>query len=69
MQIEKMIKVALSYAEISQAELARRIGTTPSNLNQKIKRNTLSKEELDQIANALGAEFICKFRFNDGTEI
>lgn len=69
MPIEKMIKVALSYAGISQAELARRIGTTPSNLNQKIKRNTLTKEELEQIANALGAEFICMFRFPDGREI
>ncbi len=69
MPIEKMIKVALSYAGISQAELARRIGTTPSNLNQKIKRNTLTKEELEQIANALGAEFICVFRFPDGREI
>lgn len=69
MPVEKMLKVALSYAEISQAELARRIGTTPSNLNQKIKRNTLTKEELDQIANAIGAEFVCKFRFPDGTEI
>lgn len=69
MPVEKMLKVALSYAGISQAELARRIGTTPSNLNQKIKRNTLTKEELDQIANAIGAEFVCKFRFPDGTEI
>lgn len=69
MPIEKMIKVALSYAGISQAELARRIGTTPSNLNQKIKRNTLTKEELERIADALGAEFVCRFRFPDGTEI
>ena len=69
MSIEKMIKMALSYVGISQAELARRIGTTPSNLNQKIKRNTLTKEDLDQIAAALDAEFCCFFRFRDGREI
>ena len=69
MTVETMIKMAISYVGISQAELARRIDTTPSNLNQKIKRNTLTKEELDRIANALGAEFICQFRFPDGREI
>ena len=38
MTIEQKIKMALSYKGISQAELARRIGQTPSNLNTKIKR-------------------------------
>ena len=54
---------------VSQAELARRISTTPSNLNQKIKRNTLTREELSEIATALGAEFVFHFRFPDGQEI
>lgn len=69
MTTETMLKMALSYKNISQAELARMIEQTPSNLNQKVKRNTLTREELDKIAEALGAEFICKFRFPDGTEI
>ena len=54
MTIEQKIKMALSYSGVSQAELARRMGTTPSNLNQKVKRNTLTKEEMEQIASALG---------------
>ncbi len=69
MTIEQMLKMALSYKGISQAELARRINTTPSNLNQKVKRNTLTKEELEEIAVALDATFSCCFRFPDGTEI
>ncbi|MBS1402255.1 MAG: helix-turn-helix transcriptional regulator [Oscillospiraceae bacterium] len=69
MTIEQMLKMALSYKGISQAELARRINTTPSNLNQKVKRNTLTKEELEEIAVALDATFFCGFRFPDGTEI
>ena len=40
MTTEQMIKMALSYTGVSQAELARRISTTPSNLNQK-SRETL----------------------------
>ena len=49
MTIAQKLNMALSYKGISQAELARRIGTTPSNLNQKVKRNTLTKEELEQM--------------------
>lgn len=69
MTIEQKINMALSYNNVSQAELARRIGTTPSNLNQKVKRNTLTKEELEQIASALGGTWRAEFVFNDGTVI
>ena len=67
--IEQKVNMALSYKGISQAELARRIGTTPSNLNQKVKRNTLTKEELEQIATALGGTWRADFVFDDGTVI
>lgn len=69
MTIEQKIKMALSYAGISQAELARRINTTPSNLSQKVKRNTLTKEELEQIAAALGGTWRAEFVFPDGPVI
>lgn len=69
MTIEQKIKMALAYAGISQAELARRIGTTPSNLNQKVKRNTLTNEEMEQIAVALGSTWRAEFVFTDGTTI
>ena len=69
MTIEQKIKMALSYSGVSQAELARRMGTTPSNLNQKVKRNTLTKEEMEHIASALGGSWRSEFVFNDGTVI
>lgn len=69
MTIEQKIKMALSYSGVSQAELARRMGTTPSNLNQKVKRNTLTKEEMEQIASALGGLWRAEFVFDDGTVI
>lgn len=69
MTIEQKIKMALSFAGLSQAELARKLGTTPSNLNQKIHRNTLTKEELEKIAQALGCTWRAEFVFNDGTTI
>lgn len=69
MTIEQKIKMVLAFAGISQAELARRIGTTPSNLNQKVKRNTLTNEELEQIAAALGCKWRAEFVLDDGTAI
>lgn len=69
MNIEQKINMAIAYKGISQAELARRLGTSPSNFNQKVKRNTLTKEELEQIANAIGADWRAEFVFPDGTVI
>lgn len=67
--IEQKLKMALSYKGISQSELSRQLGTSPSNLNQKVKRNTLTKEELEQIAAVLGCTWRAEFVFDDGTVI
>ena len=69
MTIAQKLNMALSYKGMSQAELALKIGTTPSNLNQKVKRNTLTKEELEQIASILGCTWRAEFVFDDGTVI
>lgn len=69
MTTAQKLSMALSYKGISQAELARRIATTPSNLNQKVKRNTLTKEELEKIAEVLGGTWRAEFNFPDGTVI
>ena len=61
--------MALSFKGMSQSELARKIETTPQNLNQKIKRNTLTKEELEKIAVVLGGIWKAEFEFPDGTKI
>ena len=69
MTTAQKINMALAYKGISQAELARRIGTTPSNLNRKVKRNTLTKEEMEQIAKSLGGSWRAEFVFENGTVI
>ena len=69
MTIEKKINMALAYRGMSQAELARKIGTTPSNLNKKVKRDTLTKEEMEKIARALGGSWRAEFVFENGTVI
>ena len=69
MTIEQKIKMALSYTGISQSELARKIGTTPQNFNQKLKRNSLTKEEMERIASVSGGSWRAEFVFTDGTII
>ncbi len=69
MSIEQKIKVLLAHTGISQAELARRLNTTPSNLNQKIKRNTLTQEELTNIALVTESIWEAHFILSDGTKI
>ena len=69
MDITMKIKAACGAYRIPEAEVARRIGSTPSAFNQRMKTGKFSSAELDKIAEALGAEFVCYFKFPDGTEI
>jgi hypothetical protein len=69
MTIPMKIKLAETYAQVRETELARRIGTSPQNLGQRLKVGRFTTQELEDIASALGAEFRFSFRFPDGTEI
>ena len=52
-----------------QAALAREMGTTPSNFNQKLKRCTFTVEELEKIGEILGGKYFFGFEFPDGTKV
>ena len=69
MDIATKIKLAETYAKISEAELARRIGTSSQNMGQRLRVGKFSSDELNQIAEALGATFEAAFVFPDGTRI
>lgn len=69
MKMAQKINMAIAYKGISQAALARDIGMTPSNFNQKLKRETFTVEELERIAAALGGSYTFSFEFPDGTKI
>ena len=49
MTTSDMIKELCSKRNISVSELARRIGQTPQNFGKKMKRDTVSLEELKLI--------------------
>ena len=69
MTIEQKINMALAYKSMSQAALARGIGMTPSNFNQKLKRDTFTTDELHAIAEVLGGSYHFGFEFPDGMKI
>ena len=69
MTMEQKINMAAAYRGMRQADIARAIEMTPSNFNQKLKRDTFSKDELEKIALALGAVYNAFFEFPDGTKI
>ena len=64
------IRLAETYAKISEAELARRFGTKSQQaFAQRMKTGKFTAAELEQIAEALGAKFEYGFIFPDGTRI
>ncbi|SDY44957.1 helix-turn-helix domain-containing protein [Tindallia californiensis] len=64
-----MIKQLCEQMNISVSELARRIGQTPQNFSKKLKRETVTLDELKAIANTLDIKFVQAFILPDGDEI
>lgn len=69
MNTTRQVKAACAAVGVTMTELAQRLGTSPQNLSLKLRRGTLRPDDLEKIANAIGAEYISLFRFPDGKEI
>lgn len=61
MTTSDMIRELCDRMDISLAELCRRIGQTPQNFNKKLKRNTVSLDEINSIAVALNVRYEQQF--------
>lgn len=69
MTISDQIRMLCARLNISVAELARRMGKSPQSFNSKLKRGSFTIEELDAIADAMGAKFERYFIFQNGEKI
>ena len=69
MTISEQIKVLYVRSDISVAELARRLGTTPQNLSGKMKRESFTVADLENIAEAVNGSFERKFVLENGEKI
>lgn len=69
MTTSDMIRELCEKQNISLAELCRRIGQTPQNFNKKLKRGTVSFEEMVSISEALNVGYEQAFVLPDGEKI
>lgn len=69
MTISEQIKVLCVRSNISVAELARRMGTTPQNFNAKMKRESFTIKDLEKIASVVSCTFERHFVLDSGDKI
>ena len=62
MGMVQSIRIAMvKRGNISEAELARRVGVTPQNFNHMMKRDNFTETDLREIADALGLRLEISF--------
>ena len=66
---EKIRILLVKRDNISEAELARRMGVSPQNLHNKMKRDNFTESDLAQIAEALNCELSINFTIKETGEI
>lgn len=70
MALSDTIRILLiKRGNISEAELARRLGISPQNLNSKMKRDNFCERDLQAIAHTLGCALNINDKLNDTGEV
>lgn len=58
---QKIIETALALSEMTQAQLAEKLGTSASSFSQKLRKGRFTIEEYKKIAELTGLRFVCRF--------
>ena len=69
MKTSDMIRKLCEQMNISVSELARRLGQSPQNFGKKLKRETITLEELKTIADVMEVKFEQAFILPNDNEI
>lgn len=69
MAMTEKIRILLVKKNMKTTDLARLLGTKPSNLYNKFKRDNFSEKELDEIAAVLGCRFEGSFILETGEQV
>ena len=69
MKSSDLIRELCKKQNISLSELARRIGQTPQNLSKKLSRDTVTLDEMIEIASVLGVSYEQSFVLENGEKI
>lgn len=67
--VRDQIKAACDVAGISTTELGAKMGMSQQSMSARLKTGKFSKVEYEQMAEILGAKFVFRFEFPDGTRI
>jgi transcriptional regulator with XRE-family HTH domain len=65
---EKIRILLVKRGNISEAELARRLGFLPQNFNVRMKRDNFTEKDLQRIAEVLNCDFEAGFVLKDTGE-
>lgn len=69
MRIDEPLKIVCVKNDLTMAEIARRLGITPQAFSQKMKRGTISLDDLDNIATVSGCKIECSFVLATGEKV
>lgn len=70
MAMTEQIRIMLvKRGNISESELARRLGISPQNLHNKMKRDNFTESDLMEIANALNCNLKIQFISKETGEV
>lgn len=69
MTVSNKIRVLAAMNNISVAEIARRLNTSPQSFSGKLKRESFTIKDLEEIANVVGVKFDYNFIFKDGKKV
>mgnify|MGYP000096691159 FL=1 len=70
MAMTEQIRIMLvKSGNISESELARRLGISPQNLHNKMKRDNFTESDLREIANALNCNLRIQFISKETGEV
>ena len=68
MNIKEMIELSLIHAKMTKTDIGKHFGVSQPSISVRIKREKFTKEELEEIAHVMGAEYHSYFEFPDGTK-
>lgn len=69
MDAAKKVRVLMANHNLTGSKMAEMAGMTQSNLSKKLKNNSFSVNDMNKIAEAVGAKFEGFFILEDGSEI
>jgi Helix-turn-helix. len=67
--MNEKIRIVLIKRGMSMRDLAKLLGTSPQNLNDKLHRDNFKEADLIKIAAALNCKYTVSFTMNDTGEI